>query len=108
MSRRSDELRPALMAWLRATDDAAQQAVLDEYPELATVHGLAALDEVVMESSGGNTDALLRRRKVLEQRIGATPERIEDRLGMIMGVDPSAVHVTPAGPHSGRFTTGGT
>ena len=30
MSGRSDALRPVLMAWLRAPDDAAQQAVLDE------------------------------------------------------------------------------
>jgi hypothetical protein len=106
MSRRSDELRPALMAWLRAPDDAAQQAVLDEHPELATVHGLAALDELIMESAGGVADALVRRRQTLEQRIGKRTDRVEDRLGMMLGVGPASVHVRPADPTSGSFTVG--
>ena len=107
MSRQSDDLRPALMAWLRATDEVAQQAVLDECPGLATIHGLAALDEVIMQSSGENTDALMRRRDMLERCIGSKPDRIEDRLAAMMGMDPTAIHVTPTDPQSGRFTTDG-
>lgn len=105
MSQRSDDLRPALMAWLRATDEVAQQAVLDEHPGLATIHGLAALDEVIMQSSGENTDALLRRRGMLERAIGAKTDRIEDRLAAMIGLDPGSIHVTPTDPQSGRFTT---
>jgi hypothetical protein len=102
LSRRSDELRPALTEWLRASDEAAQEAVLGEHPDLATVHGLAALDGLIMDSGGGVADQLLRRREVLERRVGARNDRVEDRLRGILGAD--SVRIRPTGPNSGSFT----
>lgn len=94
------------MEVLHAPDDAAQLAVLRS--------GIAAIDEMMIDSSEPVTSALLRRRGVLERRLDqASLERYLDRasgdgmavrLAHVLGVEPDSIQVTPTGPQSGRFT----
>lgn len=111
------------MEFLRATDSAAQRRVLTDHPELVSIHGLAAMDALILQSTDMVVDALLRRRTLLERCLGQGIDRafghspgdsaarqppadggMHERLSAILGVDPSAIQVTPTGPNSGQFT----